>query len=124
MKTYADGTMHKESSGYLDPDLPVAPFPYDATETSFMSDETRSCYGIDPNLFDTNTWRGETSLKGYKTIDGQKVRKEAAVARARSLCSTCPVRSNCLDFILKHPQDEGIWAGLLPEERAEYGRAA
>lgn len=35
---------------------------------------------------------------------------------ARSLCATCPIKIDCLDFAVKHPQ-QGVWGGTSPAER-------
>jgi len=36
---------------------------------------------------------------------------------ATSPCTTCPVRSDCLDFALSSPWEPyGIWGGLQPKE--------
>jgi WhiB family redox-sensing transcriptional regulator len=39
------------------------------------------------------------------------------VAEAKEVCLTCPVRSSCLDWALRHYQDYGIWGGTTERER-------
>lgn len=37
--------------------------------------------------------------------------------KARSQCDGCPVREECLDFVLSSPwQPSGIWAGMTAKE--------
>jgi WhiB family transcriptional regulator, redox-sensing transcriptional regulator len=38
-------------------------------------------------------------------------------ARAKEICSTCPVKMNCLTHALKVPERGGIWGGLNDAER-------
>lgn len=40
-------------------------------------------------------------------------------AEALSLCNACVVRDECLDFALKMESIDGIYGGLLGEERKE-----
>lgn len=35
---------------------------------------------------------------------------------AKSMCEECPIRTQCLEFAMKHPQ-QGIWGGLTSTER-------
>lgn len=39
------------------------------------------------------------------------------VAEAKRVCLTCPVRTPCLDWALRHYQDFGIWGGTTEAER-------
>lgn len=36
---------------------------------------------------------------------------------AREICTTCRVKPDCLEYALKDPRLEGIWAGTNREER-------
>lgn len=38
-------------------------------------------------------------------------------AVAKTVCHTCPVISDCLDYALTHREERGIWGGLSPRER-------
>jgi len=38
-------------------------------------------------------------------------------ARARAVCSTCPVTEECLAYALAAPDTVGIWAGITGSER-------
>jgi WhiB family transcriptional regulator, redox-sensing transcriptional regulator len=37
--------------------------------------------------------------------------------RAKRVCQSCPVRTACLDFALRHGPGFGIWGGAAGEER-------
>lgn len=78
-----------------------------------------ACRNHDPRLFETNTTsQGKTPVdKVFITVNGRKISRADAIARAKKTCSSCPVKLDCKDFIEKYPTPEGIWAGLLPEER-------
>jgi|HubBroStandDraft_1064217.scaffolds.fasta_scaffold09286_5 WhiB family redox-sensing transcriptional regulator len=39
------------------------------------------------------------------------------IRRAKLICAACPVRSECLNYALRHRQEQGIWGGLTDEER-------
>jgi WhiB family redox-sensing transcriptional regulator len=41
----------------------------------------------------------------------------AAVDRARKICGDCWIKSDCLEYALKEPNLEGIWAGTTPLDR-------
>jgi WhiB family transcriptional regulator, redox-sensing transcriptional regulator len=52
----------------------------------------------------------------------EKARLEAAAAIA--VCSSCPVRAQCLALSLRHWDigQHGVWGGLVPPERAALRR--
>ncbi len=39
------------------------------------------------------------------------------VARAKSICSTCPVQAACLEHALTHRIDHGVWGGCSERQR-------
>ena len=41
----------------------------------------------------------------------------AQIATAKSVCRSCVVRSDCLEWSLATFQDAGVWGGLDEEER-------
>lgn len=65
-----------------------------------------NCLGVDPDLFFPT--RGETS------------------AEAKHVCSTCPVRADCLNYALDHNEQHGVWGGLgrRARERIRWSFAA
>ncbi|WP_338676769.1 WhiB family transcriptional regulator [Streptomyces sp. SCSIO 30461] len=44
-------------------------------------------------------------------------RDREAIAEAKALCATCPVRDECLDFAVENGLKEGVWGGCTPAER-------
>jgi len=47
-----------------------------------------------------------------------------ALARAKAVCRTCPVREECLDFAVRNNEPAGVWGGLSPRERRRHRRLA
>lgn len=45
---------------------------------------------------------------------------EDGVAMARAVCAGCPVRSECLEFALRHGLDDGVFGGLTADERRAF----
>lgn len=49
--------------------------------------------------------------------------------QAKRICNTCPVRAECLEYILAREgtvqvaQRHGVWGGLTPSERARVSSA-
>jgi len=43
--------------------------------------------------------------------------REIAVAVAKRLCRTCPVKNDCLKYAIESNQKFGIWAGTTASER-------
>jgi len=43
--------------------------------------------------------------------------RSAREAKAKAVCSTCPVRQECLAYALRTHEANGIWGGLNEEER-------
>lgn len=58
-----------------------------------------ACTNADPDLFVPDTYHGREAEE------------------ARKICLSCPVLDECRTFIEKYPDDEGIWAAMLPAER-------
>lgn len=49
----------------------------------------------------------------------RKDEKEAREARAKAICTTCPVRRACLDYAIRIREPHGIWGGLNEVERKQ-----
>jgi WhiB family redox-sensing transcriptional regulator len=45
-------------------------------------------------------------------------------AAQKALCDICPVRRNCLDDALAHPELVGCWGGTTEHERRRLRAAA
>jgi WhiB family redox-sensing transcriptional regulator len=66
------------------------------------------CIGEDPDLF----FPIGTSEPALAQIDA-----------AKTVCHTCAVRTDCLEWSLTTFQDAGVWGGLDEEERRVIRRA-
>ena len=47
----------------------------------------------------------------------------ARTAKAKDICSMCPVRNECLSWALVHNERYGIWGGRTEDERAALRRS-
>jgi WhiB family redox-sensing transcriptional regulator len=63
------------------------------------------CLGTDPDLFFPD--KGDSN---------------PAIAAAAATCIGCPVRSQCLEYAIRHDQP-GIWGGTTERERKRIRRA-
>lgn len=71
------------------------------------------------------TWQNHAACIGepLSTFFPEGPRQEAETdPRARALCSSCPVRTDCLDYSLALPEKYGRWGGLNEDERAAERR--
>jgi WhiB family redox-sensing transcriptional regulator len=64
-----------------------------------------ACNGVDPDLFFPE--RGD-----YR-----------CVAIAKTICRTCPVREECLEYAIVNGEKFGVWGGLSERERRRVRRA-
>jgi WhiB family redox-sensing transcriptional regulator len=46
----------------------------------------------------------------------------AGISRAKAICATCPVASECLTWAIETNQSEGIWGGHTSKERRAIRR--
>jgi WhiB family redox-sensing transcriptional regulator len=65
--------------------------------------EQANCLGVDPDLFFPE--RG------------------ASTREAKSVCRSCEVQGDCLEYALAHGEKFGIWGGLSERERRRVRRA-
>ncbi len=85
------------------------------SETTYWRDDA-SCTKLgtkeaDRLFFQSNPDDSERELKRDK--------RKTAIREAKDVCSSCPVRRECLGDALRHPDqaEYGIRGGLTPEER-------
>jgi len=50
--------------------------------------------------------------------------KGGSTREAKKVCTSCDVRSECLDYALAHDERFGIWGGLSERERRKLKRRA
>jgi WhiB family redox-sensing transcriptional regulator len=60
------------------------------------------CRDLDPNLFFP------------VGVTGPAVEQ---IAAAKSICGSCPVRNECLEFAITTNQEFGVWGGTSEDER-------
>jgi WhiB family redox-sensing transcriptional regulator len=46
-----------------------------------------------------------------------------SISHARKVCTTCPVRIECLEHALEHGELHGVWGGMTPNQRKAIRRA-
>ncbi len=73
-----------------------------------------------------DTWQIKASCRGphaevffppaHAERKEEKVQREA---RAKSICATCAVRSDCLDYAIRIREPHGIWGGMNEMERKQ-----
>lgn len=88
---------------------------YDPDALAFMA--RGSCNGMEPEIWVTDTNHGITGLQGTVILGALEMRKADQIDMARAVCQWCPVARECLDHVRRYPEPEGVWAGMLPEER-------
>jgi WhiB family transcriptional regulator, redox-sensing transcriptional regulator len=67
-----------------------------------------ACRGKDPELFFPPSARGPAARQ---------------LAEAKTVCASCPVRAQCLEFALATGQDFGVWGGTSEDERRAIRRS-
>ncbi len=71
-------------------------------------------------------WRLEAACQQLPTElffpIGHGPRAEAQTKLAKSICSTCPVRAECLEYALGANAQYGVFGGMAEEERREVRR--
>lgn len=68
----------------------------------------------------TEPWQSRAKCGGLSAAEAEAlffVKKGASVQLAREFCAPCPVRDQCLEFILRWEGMEGVYAGLTRRER-------
>ena len=71
--------------------------------------------------YDPNDWRLDAACRDLDTAIFFPETEEA-VAAAKAVCATCPVREACLEVALITRQDDGVWGGLDENERRRARR--
>lgn len=81
---------------------------------------------VSPVAFDVrfSTWREDAACLGVVEEVSFFPDPEdlSAIARAKAVCATCPVASECLTWAIETNQSEGVWGGHTPKERRSIRR--
>jgi WhiB family transcriptional regulator, redox-sensing transcriptional regulator len=71
---------------------------------------------IEVLVVDDLAWQDDANCRGANA-DLFFPERGASTRRAKSICSQCQVRDDCLEFALRHGEKFGIWGGLSERER-------
>ena len=52
----------------------------------------------------------------------KKEDREKREAKAKAVCSGCPVKIECLEYAIRTNQDSGVWGGATEDERKSIRR--
>jgi len=66
-------------------------------------------------------WTDQAACRGTETEIFYPSSPEEE-AEALSICATCPVRAQCLDYAIRNRETYGIWGGATPEQRRRMCR--
>lgn len=69
--------------------------------------------------------RSQVSPDEWFPVSQEVAKARLEAARAIAICTTCPVRPDCLEFSLRHAYDagaHGVWGGLVERERRTLRR--
>lgn len=67
-----------------------------------------ACHNLDPRLF---------------FLERQQRDSHAALAAAKAVCHSCPVREDCLVTAIKNREQYGIFGGLTVSERRRWAKS-
>ncbi len=76
--------------------------------------------------FPDRTWQATALCRGNhsylffppSTVE-RKDERERREAKAKAICTVCPVKMPCLDFAMKIKEPYGIWGGLTEADRRQ-----
>jgi WhiB family redox-sensing transcriptional regulator len=74
-------------------------------------------------LTEEQTWQ-ERALCAQTDPEAFFPEKGGSTREAKRICSTCEVRTECLEYALEHDERFGIWGGLSERERRRVKRRA
>lgn len=70
-------------------------------------------------------WRARAACAGYANDLFFPIGEdpdEATIAKAKGICSVCPVATDCLEYALETNQRSGVWGGTSEKERKSLRR--
>jgi WhiB family transcriptional regulator, redox-sensing transcriptional regulator len=74
------------------------------------------------------SWQDDGACQGedlslFFGPDGERQpERDIRERKAKAVCTTCPVRIECLNYALARPEKYGTWGGLNEEQRAAERR--
>jgi WhiB family redox-sensing transcriptional regulator len=69
-------------------------------------------------------WHDDAICRGQGVRQWVGDSRMTSYAAQKALCDICPVRRNCLDDALAHPELVGCWGGTTEHERRRLRAAA
>lgn len=75
---------------------------------------------VPDRMFVDEPWRDEAACKGKPTgwfFPSPGKGGMADLWKAKAVCSTCPVRAECLEYALVNYERIGVWGGTSERER-------
>jgi WhiB family redox-sensing transcriptional regulator len=69
------------------------------------------------DVFDIKNWSAQGACRRQPT-ELWFTSRRADTERARTICDTCPVQTECRAHAMARPALLGIWAGTTPQERS------
>lgn len=77
------------------------------------------------NGHDPETWFPPPRASAEATNHQRRIaqlRRAEQINRAVAVCLQCAVRRQCLDYAIANGEDDGIWGGLVEEQRRRIKR--
>ncbi len=78
---------------------------------------------MDSVFFDQETWMSDAACAHHPQKDLWFSDKPEDLEEARTICNTCYVKTECLEYALTEDIQEGVWGALLPIERFRWSKA-
>lgn len=83
---------------------------------------SRAAHGLDISFMHLAQCRIEGQrMDLFFSEAGRSAQERVMAMEARSVCSRCPVQSDCFQYAIAADED-GIWAGTTRDERRHYAR--
>jgi len=79
--------------------------------------------GLRPSDDSELAWQGD-ALCAQTDPEAFFPEKGGSTREAKKICTSCEVRSECLEYALKNDERFGIWGGLSERERRKLRRRA
>ncbi|MVO90238.1 WhiB family transcriptional regulator [Streptomyces sp. p1417] len=72
-----------------------------------------------------HSWHPRAACHGMDPARADKLffhtlRDRKAIAEAKRLCATCPVKKDCFTYAIDHQVTFGLWGGLTDKERRQW----
>jgi WhiB family redox-sensing transcriptional regulator len=72
---------------------------------------------VAPAAYKNTEWMHRAACKGEEQYIFFEAKRPDNVKLAKLICSTCPVRVQCLNYAIEANEEYGIWGGMTTKER-------